>query len=298
MGAGYDTTWFQLQARHTVHPAFALNEQPTPPPQEQGLQPTRFIEVDFADVTRRKVAAIQATPQLSQLLDAEACFDPGMRCKPWYFVLSLSTCVCSTATGALHSRGYHVVPCDLRDLGALEEALSSASWDPLAPTYVLSECVLVYMEPAHSAALVRWFGERCPRAVGVVYEQIHPDDAFGKQMVRNLQVRSLFLMYCMLSLLYKWRVVGQLSMSVFFKTRVSVLCCWFSHLCSTRAADAHSRACPQRQPSNPTVHASPTTAGSVPWRVTWTPSTACTWILPTRPELSGWRFLTSLRNGT
>jgi tRNA wybutosine-synthesizing protein 4 len=74
----------------------------------------------------------------------------------------------------------------------LEGALSSASWDPLAPTYVLCECVLVYMEPEHSAALVRWFGERCPRAVGVVYEQINPDDAFGRQMVLNLQVRAGF----------------------------------------------------------------------------------------------------------
>lgn len=96
-----------------------------------------------------------------------------------------------SATGTLHSRSYNVVPCDLRDLQALEGALSSASWDPLAPTYVLCECVLVYMEPTHSAALVRWFGERCPRAVGVVYEQINPDDAFGQQMVRNLQVCAL-----------------------------------------------------------------------------------------------------------
>lgn len=99
----------------------------------------------------------------------------------------------------MHSSSYHIVPCDLRDLGALQRALHAASWDPLAPTYVLCECVLVYMEPQYSAALVRWFGERCPRAVGVVYEQINPDDAFGQQMVKNLQVRHLMNVQCAFS---------------------------------------------------------------------------------------------------
>ena len=40
------------------------------------------------------------------------------------------------------------------------------------PTYVLSECVLVYMEPSDSAAVVRWLGERFATAALVVYEQV------------------------------------------------------------------------------------------------------------------------------
>ena len=40
------------------------------------------------------------------------------------------------------------------------------------PTYVLSECVLVYMEPSDSAAVVRWLGERFTTAALVVYEQV------------------------------------------------------------------------------------------------------------------------------
>lgn len=40
------------------------------------------------------------------------------------------------------------------------------------PTYVLSECVLVYMEPADSAAVVRWLGTRFSSAALVVYEQV------------------------------------------------------------------------------------------------------------------------------
>lgn len=43
---------------------------------------------------------------------------------------------------------------------------------PRAPTYVLSECVLVYMEPQHSAAVVRWAAGAFPNAVMAIYEQV------------------------------------------------------------------------------------------------------------------------------
>ena len=50
------------------------------------------------------------------------------------------------------------------------------------PTYVLSECVLVYMEPEDSAAVVKWIGERFASAALVVYEQVWigilPEDCF------------------------------------------------------------------------------------------------------------------------
>ncbi|KAL3137928.1 hypothetical protein ABBQ38_005175 [Trebouxia sp. C0009 RCD-2024] len=44
------------------------------------------------------------------------------------------------------------------------------------------------MEPHESAALVNHLGQQLPSAVCVVYEQIHPEDAFGQQMMRNLEV--------------------------------------------------------------------------------------------------------------
>lgn len=52
---------------------------------------------------------------------------------------------------------YCLVPADLRDLGQLAAALEAAGLDTSAPTFVLSECVLVYLKPQH-----RWV---CKQAV-------------------------------------------------------------------------------------------------------------------------------------
>lgn len=44
---------------------------------------------------------------------------------------------------------YCLLPIDLREPSQLEAALEEAGLDPAAPTYVLSECVLVYLQPQH-----------------------------------------------------------------------------------------------------------------------------------------------------
>lgn len=52
---------------------------------------------------------------------------------------------------------YKLVAADLRDSAGLEDALATAGVDFAAPTILLAECVLVYMEPAESAALLQVF---------------------------------------------------------------------------------------------------------------------------------------------
>lgn len=152
LGAGFDTTWFQLK--------------------QDGRAPAKYIELDFKEVTRRKVASIKAHDLLKNLLApnslAENC----------------------TETGEVLSEEYSVLPVDLRDLEGLEAVLSKAGFRPSMPTFILAECVLVYLEPQHSQALVAWLGARCCTAAMVVYEQIKPDDAFGRQMLRNLESRG------------------------------------------------------------------------------------------------------------
>ena len=74
--------------------------------------------------------------------------------------------------GRIVTDGYCLLPVDLRDLSGLLAILKSAGFDPSVPTYVLAECVLVYMEPHESAALLRHLGQTLPAAVCVVYEQV------------------------------------------------------------------------------------------------------------------------------
>lgn len=151
LGAGFDTTWFQLQA--------------------EAVAPTHYYEVDFPEVTKKKAAIVANREALHKLL--------GLRVDTQ-----------SIDQGKIHTDSYSLLPVDLRDLSVLQSSLESAGFQPNVPTYILAECVLVYMEPHESAALLKHMGQQLPSAVCVVYEQIHPEDAFGQQMLRNLESRG------------------------------------------------------------------------------------------------------------
>ncbi len=58
------------------------------------------------------------------------------------------------------------------------------------PTIILSECVLVYLPPRDSDALIQFLSTQFTTATMVVYEQILPHDPFGKQMLKNLSVSN------------------------------------------------------------------------------------------------------------
>jgi tRNA wybutosine-synthesizing protein 4 len=74
--------------------------------------------------------------------------------------------------GRIVSEAYSLLPGDLKDTRACQAVLEATGFDPACPTYVLAECVLVYMEPEDSASVVRWLGQWLPTAAFVVYEQV------------------------------------------------------------------------------------------------------------------------------
>eukprot|EP00198_Chlamydomonas_reinhardtii_P002909 XP_001692245.1 predicted protein [Chlamydomonas reinhardtii] len=208
LGAGFDTTWFQLAK------------------DAGGRPPYRCLEVDFKEVTQRKAAIIAKEPALHGLLQqaavAAAAAEPAgageEAAAPETAAAQPEAASCSAgagkaaaaadgsgssssgsgagavhidaAAGSVHSPCYSLAPVDLRDLGALEAAAAAAGFDTQAPTYILSECVLVYMDPAQSSPVVGWAGRTFPNALMAIYEQIRPDDAFGRQMVCNLAERG------------------------------------------------------------------------------------------------------------
>ncbi|CAI5502780.1 unnamed protein product [Closterium sp. Naga37s-1] len=152
LGAGFDTLFFRLQT--------------------EGRAPHRFIEVDFQEVVAKKAAIINAKPELA------ACLGPD---------------VTPLENGGLRSsNGYSLVSADLRDTDKLHEALAAAGaeFGPNTATLFLCECVLIYMDAPSSHKLVAWAAEKFGTAAFVVYEQIRPDDAFGQQMIQNLEARG------------------------------------------------------------------------------------------------------------
>ena len=149
-GAGSDTLYFRLKA--------------------DGHRVTRYVEVDFPDAIDRKRRIVDRREQLTRLAGGEGR-DAG--------------------DGVVLYDDYALVSADLRDVQQLEERLGRArvSWD--VPTFFLSECVLVYLPAAEASAVIRWTASRFTGGcVFLAYEQLHPDTAFGRTMVSNLQARG------------------------------------------------------------------------------------------------------------
>ena len=100
--------------------------------------------------------------------------------------------------GGFDGPKYHLHALDLRSLdpeAPLPQALRDI--DKSLPTLLISECCLVYLEPALADKAVQYFTRfLCPSTtpIGIIlYEPIHPNDAFGRVMVSNLASRGIVL---------------------------------------------------------------------------------------------------------
>ncbi|XP_038683595.1 leucine carboxyl methyltransferase 1 homolog [Tripterygium wilfordii] len=149
LGAGFDTTYFQLQ--------------------DEGKAPHLYVELDFKEVTSKKAALIETCSQLRDKVGATASI--------------------SRERGEVLDDHYKLLPVDLRDIQRLDDVITLANMDPSLPTFIIAECVLIYLDPDSSRAIVGWASKTFSTAIFFLYEQIHPDDAFGQQMIRNLEVK-------------------------------------------------------------------------------------------------------------
>ncbi|RLN54876.1 hypothetical protein BBJ28_00002926 [Nothophytophthora sp. Chile5] len=171
LGAGLDTMFFRLQAAGK-------------------LAHCEYFELDFPDVTMQKVSAIKRRKPLNSLLglsapkDLMAAVSSGTRA-------NLSSVPCYTE---LNVPGYHLLPCDLRDLEGTRAKMEAAGIDRNAPTLFVSECVLIYMEARFSTQLVAWAASYFDDVSFALYEQILPDDAFGRVMMANIKARGCDLL--------------------------------------------------------------------------------------------------------
>ncbi|KAL6289887.1 hypothetical protein ACE6H2_007397 [Prunus campanulata] len=154
LGAGFDTTYFQLQ--------------------DEGRAPHLYVELDFKEVTSKKTTLIETCNHLRDKISATASI--------------------SQEKGEVLSDHYKLLPIDLRNIQQLDDVIALAGMDRSLPTFIIAECVLIYLDPDSSRAIVGWTSKAFSTAIFFLYEQIHPDDAFGQQMIRNLESRGCALL--------------------------------------------------------------------------------------------------------
>ncbi|KAI9142823.1 S-adenosyl-L-methionine-dependent methyltransferase [Paraphysoderma sedebokerense] len=162
LGAGTDTRWFNLAKNPSFIPY---------------LQQTRYFEVDFAETTSKKISVIKRF---------ESDFEASWNTKFNY----------DQNETELFSNNYNILVGDLR---TWEEDvitnLTKHGFDINTPTLYLSECVLIYLSPSEGDTILSWISEhhKSSLAFFICYEQVNPDDAFGKVMINNLKARNLEL---------------------------------------------------------------------------------------------------------
>lgn len=130
---------------------------------------TKYIEIDFDELTSRKIMHIRKSAMLSSKLDDNVVIEAG--------------------GSRLLSSKYTILPADLRmvDLNALVNPYI----DYTLPTLVLCECVLVYMPQEASNRILRSFGELFNDVLVLVYEMTGVNDKFGQTMLKNLKVSTV-----------------------------------------------------------------------------------------------------------
>ena len=152
LGAGFDTTFFWLAETGQLR--------------ENDV----YYEVDFGTLLARKRQVIDANVELHQWIEASESDADGKS---------------ERSSPSRQRRRLRLVDGDLADIVQLEAALVAHGIAFDAPTLLLSECVITYMDHVASSRLIEWCARRFTSSTFVLYEQTHPHDAFGQVMVKH-----------------------------------------------------------------------------------------------------------------
>ncbi|KAI8987681.1 S-adenosyl-L-methionine-dependent methyltransferase [Mycotypha africana] len=163
LGAGFDTRYFNIKAN-------VLDKEGRSNLSKHLL---RYYEIDFPEITMKKAMTIKRQKVFSQLLAGDVKLERGgmdLKCSD-----------------------YCLLGGDLRNWHEIVRKLEEAGLDKNAPTLFLSECVFIYISPDASSTILEWITQNMTNTMFALYEQIRPNDAFGKMMIRNLKTRHIEL---------------------------------------------------------------------------------------------------------
>lgn len=149
LGAGFDSTFFRLKSLGLIENCI-------------------FYEVDFPKVVKRKADIIEQIPELKSLIGN-------------------NTCLIQIDCAELFRDDYRLLGVDMTQVKVLDDAFRQSGTNVSCPTLILSECVLTYLTPQHSDAVIQWAAETFTNSVFVDYEQTNPDTAFGSVMTRHFE---------------------------------------------------------------------------------------------------------------
>ena len=152
LGAGFDTAFFRLSQQ-----------------MPDLMKDVFYLEVDFPPLTERKKRLVQGSDLCKQHLPVGVDASIGGPT--------------SSANIKMLSENYCLLGQDMSDLKGFNAQLKQLpSLKPEAPTLVLSECVMTYMEHSDSTELIKFIRTFFTNSSFITYEQIIPDDAFGQFM--------------------------------------------------------------------------------------------------------------------
>ncbi|KAK2075591.1 hypothetical protein QBZ16_001699 [Prototheca wickerhamii] len=154
IGAGFDTSFWQLQG--------------------STLDIRAYTEIDVPAVCLSKARIIGRNPELMRGLQGEGArasaaevgarfqsTGPQIENLPRQHPAAPSSAL-DSSPAVLKCGAYRLAAADLRHPDQVERALAAVEFDPSLPCFVLSECVLVYLEPEESAALLRQLARALP----------------------------------------------------------------------------------------------------------------------------------------
>ena len=171
LGSGFDTLSLQLLQKN-----------------DENLH---IFEIDFEKIIKRKIATCLSNPTIRNLLTRE-CKDnvtsPDINIKKGKTngAHDLNDSSASQNIKEYSFDNVHFLSSDLRNPKAVVTKLLLAGLDATAPTLIITECVMVYLEKEHSEKLCADMSSMLKDAAWVTYDMIAPNDIFGKAMLRNI----------------------------------------------------------------------------------------------------------------
>mmetsp|Transcript_1079 Transcript_1079/g.1751 ORF Transcript_1079/g.1751 Transcript_1079/m.1751 type:complete len:374 (-) Transcript_1079:17-1138(-) len=163
LGAGHDTLYFRLCQAGKFVPG------------------DRYIEMDLSEVITEKTSIISKNHDLSQYADIV------------HPTNDLQQQQQQQAEADATLRQYTLLAGDMNNIEELRQVLT-ANLDASKPALFITELALIYLTAQASDRVISLISELFPYAFWLNLEQVQPNDAFGKVMIRNLEARECALL--------------------------------------------------------------------------------------------------------